>query len=97
MRSEIEEFIQRGFPNDCNWLNGNCYHFALILSIVFNLPIIYFPIDGHFAVIEYDNNNVYFYDYNGCHIYKNEIFYYLDQIQKEDIIWYNRLVRDCMK
>lgn len=24
------EFIHRRFPQDSNWLTGNCYHFALI-------------------------------------------------------------------
>ena len=32
----VLEFIHRRFPQDSNWLTGNCYHFALILSSVFN-------------------------------------------------------------
>lgn len=30
--NKIEEFINRRFPNDCNWLSGNCYYFAIILK-----------------------------------------------------------------
>ena len=33
---EVMEFIQRRFPKDSNWTNGNCYYFALILSDRFN-------------------------------------------------------------
>ena len=30
--NQVEEFIQRRFPVDCNWTNGNCYYFAVILN-----------------------------------------------------------------
>jgi hypothetical protein len=49
--NEILEFIHRRFPQDCHWLDGNCFWFALILKKRFpNVEIFYFPIQGHFVV-----------------------------------------------
>jgi len=45
----VLEFIHRRFPQDSNWLTGNCYHFALILSSVFNGDIFYDVVAGHFV------------------------------------------------
>ena len=44
---EIEEFINRRFKQDCDWLTGNCYYFAATLKIRFPyLEIVYFPVAG---------------------------------------------------
>ena len=60
--NEIEEFIKRRFSNDCNWLYGNCYYFALILCYRFPyLEKIYYPIEGHWVV----SDGEYAYDFNG--------------------------------
>lgn len=60
---EILEFIRRRFPNDSNWLNGNCYHFACILRDVFDGEIYYDVIYDHFVTkcggIYYDWSGVY--------------------------------------
>lgn len=51
MINPILSFINRRFPYDSNWLNGNCYFFALILIDRFpSLRMYYDPIEGHFVV-----------------------------------------------
>lgn len=62
IKEEINDFIDRRFPIDCHWLDGNCYWFALILSKRFNyLNIYYEPIDGHFLA----GNGETFFDWLG--------------------------------
>ena len=48
----VLDFIKRRFPTDSNWLNGNCYYFALILKDRFpDGVILYDVIDGHFVTM----------------------------------------------
>ena len=48
---DVVEFIRRRFPQDCNWLNGNCFFFAKILQSRFqNGIVLYDVIDGHFVL-----------------------------------------------
>lgn len=92
MREDILEFISRRFKDNCHWLDGNCYFFAVILCERFkNLKIYYAPVEGHFVAGDGDL----FYDWRG--IYKNENPILLEDIQKSDPLWYNILVRDCIK
>jgi hypothetical protein len=60
--NEILEFINRRFKTDCNWLNGNCYYFALILNDRFPGGTIYYDvIYGHF-IYQYKGK---YYDWSG--------------------------------
>lgn len=87
----IIEFINRRFSKDCNWLNGNCLWFALILKERFPfLKIYYLPIDGHFVVGDGDN----YYDWSG-QIDLEEKPYELNEIKETDKLWYEKLMRDC--
>lgn len=87
----IIEFINRRFSKDCNWLNGNCFWFALILKERFPfLKIYYLPIDGHFVVG--DGNK--YYDWSG-EIDLEEKPYELNEIKETDKLWYEKLMRDC--
>ena len=97
MKEQIEEFIKRRFPIDCNWMSGNCYHFAVILNSVFNLPIAYLPIEGHFVVVEITDDEVYFYDYLGQRAMHGEPVLYLQEIEETDPVWYQRIIEDCIK
>ena len=45
---KIEEFINRRFPSNCDWLEGNCYYFARILKMRFKGEIWYDLVEGHF-------------------------------------------------
>lgn len=71
MNDEVIEFIRRRFPSDSNWLTGNCYYFALILSGRFGGRILYDAIDGHFVTeiggLKYDWSGVV--DESGKHHY----------------------------
>lgn len=94
-------FIHSRFPKDCNWLNGNCYYFCVILMARFpnELSIYYDAIAGHFIVgaplyLETGIKVVY-YDWTG--IYEpRSMPILLEDIKKNDESWYRRLVRDCI-
>ena len=88
---DILEFIERRFKKDCDWLDGNCYYFAIILKERFpNLNIFYMPIRGHFVVSDGDH----FYDFTGT-VDMDEDPLSLDYLENEDPIWYSRLMADC--
>lgn len=90
---EILSFIQRRFPSDCHWTDGNCYYFSLILRSRFpNLQIFYEPILGHFVA----GDGAHFYDFNG-EFFNYETLVLFDDIEKQDPLWYSRIVRDCIK
>ena len=91
--NKVEEFIKRRFSDDCNWTNGNCLWFALILKKRFpKAKIFYLPVDGHF-VVKYKHK---YYDWTG-EIKLTEKAYKLSKIKKEDPLWYSHLIRDCLK
>lgn len=90
--SEVEDFIKSRFNNDCHWLDGNCYYFALILTHRFPyLKIYYDPIDGHFLA----GTPSKYYDWTG-QVIPISLPILLDEIKVKDPLWYNRLVRDCI-
>lgn len=92
---EIEEFINRRFKQDCDWLTGNCYYFAAILKIRFPyLEIVYFPVAGHFATL-YRRIN-YFYDYRGKYQTK-EVFYFWNELRNVEPNLFERIVKDCVE
>ena len=88
MIDPVLHFIHQRFQNDCNWLSGNCYYFAVILKSRFPEGKIYYDvIHGHF-VFQYQCN---FYDWGGLY-HPNDIvltpwddFSEYDPLQKERI------------
>jgi len=59
---EVVDFIEKRFSKDSDWLNGNCYYFALILKTRFPKGKIYYDtIEGHF-VLRYEGK---YYDWLG--------------------------------
>ena len=93
--NEILEFIHRRFPSDSNWINGNCYYFAIILKDRFPEGRIYYDVVyGHFIVKISD----YYYDWTG--ILENLDEKYLvpwDEFENYDSLQYERVIRDCLK
>lgn len=90
--NKVLNFIKRRFPIDLNWLNGNCYYFALILADRFNGTIYYDVINGHF--ITHINGN--FYDWTG--IVYPEYPVEWDTIEEcYDALVGERVRRDCIK
>jgi hypothetical protein len=97
MEEQILDFIKRRFPQDCHWLNGNCYFFAEILKARFSGDVVYDPIDGHFLLWAPDNG---FYDWTGRREYdaerRRKMVMWIGYDRK-DPTHYNRIVRDCIK
>jgi hypothetical protein len=92
-KDKVLDFIKRRFKQDCNWIDGNCYWFALILKKRFPKSVIYYlPIRGHF-IIKYKGK---FYDWNGI-VEVEEKPIKLSKLKKKDDLWYLHLMRDCFK
>lgn len=97
---KVLDFIHRRFRDyDCNWTNGNCYYFAVILVDRFKdegAAIYYDTVDGHF-ICKIDDI---FYDWNGALTFEEEhIEKYIKKwsdLCNEDPIWSNRIVRDVI-
>lgn len=92
MEEKVLEFIKRRFKNDSEWTTGNCYHFALILSTIFNANIYYEPIINHWVTM-IDGQ---FYDYNGVFQQTKYIEPWNDYLHK-DLLHSARLIRDCIE
>lgn len=88
MENKVLEFIFRRFKDDCKWLDGNCYYFAVILKDRFPKGKMYYDvIYGHF-VFEYQNK---YYDWTGIvkqfgYLVEWDKFDEYDSLQKERII-----------
>ena len=95
MQDEVLEFIHRRFPQDCHWLDGNCYYFALILKDRFpESRIVYDAIYGHFFVWYKDKC----YDYAGERVWPGGAYVIpWDEFDKYDSLVKERIVRDCIK
>ena len=93
---KIKDFIQRRFPENNNWLTGNCFFFALILSTVFHGRIVYDPIDGHFLF----HSNGGYYDWSGRRedYNSNQIATFVDwkTYEQKDPLHWSHIVRDCI-
>lgn len=88
---EILNFIKKRFSKDCDWINGNCFYFAIILKCRFpKLRIYYLPEEGHFIAGAMGS----FYDWTGL-VDLKEMPILLEDIKEEDRNWYNRLMIDC--
>lgn len=90
---EVMEFIQRRFPKDSNWTNGNCYYFALILSDRFNGTMYYDVIYGHF-ITKIGNN---YYDYNGIVNLDKRVLVEWNKFEEYDKYQYRRVVEDVLQ
>lgn len=91
MENDVLEFIQRRFKNDCNWLDGNCYYFTIILKDRFpDGKIFYDVINGHF-VFKYQDE---LYDWNGIHRSEGLLVDW-DNFGEYDCLLKKRIIRDC--
>ena len=92
--NNVIDFINRRFPTDCRWLNGNCYYFSLILKDRFKEGIIFYDvIDGHFVT---EINGIK-YDWSGI-VNESEKHIYVkwDKFDKYDSLQKERIIRDCI-
>ena len=91
--NEIIEFINRRFPEDSNWLTGNCYYFSLILKDRFPEGSIYYDvINGHFVFKCEDN----YYDWTGI-AKSNGYLIEWDKFDEYDSNQKQVIIRDCIK
>ena len=97
----ILNFIKRRFPNEDNWLTGNCYWFAQILYHYITLIdpwqrkyFVYDVVYGHF----YLYCDGWYYDWNGAHETLPEGSYDVrwDKFEEYDDLQYDRIVEDCL-
>lgn len=91
----ILEWIHRRFPYDSNWLTGNCYQFALLLSNTFEGEIVYDMLDGHFMFLAKDGN---YYDWAGIKKIAEASLKYIvkwSDYDKIDPLHYEHVMRDC--
>lgn len=91
-KETVEEFIQRRFPQDCNWTTGNCYFFALILQAAFGGEIYYDVVNGHF-VTKIKNK---YYDWTGV-VEDAEVLVKWDKFDKYDKAQKERIIRNCIR
>lgn len=91
INDDIEDFINRRFPIDCNWKSGNCYWFSVILHQRYPESVIYYDvIDGHFCVKIGES----YYDWEGA--YSPNIPIEWDKFDKYDSLVKARVIRDCV-
>jgi len=90
--NEVLNFIQKRFKSDCNWINGNCYYFSIILKDRFPEGKIYYDvICGHFVFKYHDE----FYDWTGI-IKPNGYLVEWDKFDEYDCLQKKIIVRDCI-
>lgn len=90
---DILDFIHRRFPNDSNWVSGNCYYFSLILKSRFSSGEIYYnPIENHFVFkygeLYFDHTGMVFDD--SLKLVKWKDYSSLDESD------YYRIIKDCI-
>ena len=91
--NDVLNFIHRRFKNDCNWLNGNCYYFAIVLKARFSDgEILYDVIEGHF-IFKYQDN---YYDWSGIYYPNDNTLMEWDNFEKYDYLQKERIIRDCI-
>ena len=90
----VLDFIHKRFQTDCNWMSGNCYWFAIILTHRFPQLILYYdPIEGHFYSV--DLNSSIAYDYRGPH-QLDPSFIRFNKLKVLDPVWYDRIIENCV-
>ena len=89
---DVCAFIKKRFSKKCNWLDGNCYYFAIILKERFSGHIYYDQVNCHFITEINDK----FYDWTG--IIKPNINNLMnwEELKSIDPSYYNRIQRDCI-
>ena len=92
MKDKVLEFIKRRFEKDCNWVNGNCYYFAIILKDRFSKGKIYYDvIYGHFIFLYGEK----YYDWHGVVKPKGRLVEW-DKFDEYDHLQKNIVIRDCI-
>lgn len=92
IKQEVLEFIRRRFKTDCNWLDGNCYYFSIILKDRFPSGSIYYDvIHGHF-VFKYEDV---YYDWTG-ETNPSKVVVEWDKFDEYDSLCKRRIIDGCI-
>lgn len=90
---EVTEFIHRRFAKDCNWIDGNCYYFTVILKDRFQGGVVYYDVtSGHF-IYSYNGK---FYDWAGV-VYPGGRLVKWDEFNEYDCQQRSRIIENCLK
>lgn len=93
MNNEVLDFIQRRFKDDCDWTDGNCYYFALILKDRFPEGKIFYDVRlGHF-IYKYGEK---YYDWLGVYECKEDYLVPWDLFEMYDYSQKQRIMQDCI-
>lgn len=93
----VEKFIdnfKRGFDREYLedvFLNGNCYHFALIIKEMYDGDIVYDPHETHFLTKINDR----FYDIRG-EVEEPMDYYYWSELEEIDYNEYEFIKHNCV-
>ena len=95
MNDPVLKFIHKRFPKDNNWLDGNCYYFAVILKTRFPYgDIFYDTINGHF--VTYIDGKMY--DWSGIVPRDDKTHYVLwDRFDEYDCYQKERIEIGCIR
>lgn len=92
MKEQILDFISRRFSQNCHWLDGNCYYFAVILKNRFPSGTIYYDVVyGHFV---FDINGR-FYDWSGEIKPQGKLVEW-DKLGEYDELVKQRVIKECI-
>ena len=90
---KVLQFIKDRFSDDCNWTDGNCYYFAVILKARFPKGKIYYDVRlGHF-VYHYHNK---FYDWLGVYECNADYLVPWDVFEMYDPEQKKRIIQNCI-
>ena len=94
MKDLILNFIRRRFPTDSNWVNGNCYYFAMILKERFSKSaIVYYDVvQGHFVTRIGED----YYDYTGLISVDEDNLVEWSAFKDYDAGQFRRIMVDCI-
>lgn len=92
MDDDILDFIKRRFPFNCNWLDGNCYYFSIILKSRFPEGVIFYDVIYGYFLFKYKDS---YYDWSGK-VKPNNYLVEWDMMEEYDNLQKKRIIQDCI-
>lgn len=95
IHDQVLSFIQRRFPEDCHWTDGNCFWFAHILLRrfwMYDPVLMYNPTVNHFVVKIGEQC----YDHSGVYDPGEDQLRIWEEYSMEDALESGRIIHDCV-